>query len=68
MSETVNALPADGRCLVEIEAQRRGRRAIAQQPSPGGTGAKIEERVRAFDPDLLGEDRRIGGTDPASDD
>src|SRR5690242_2335531 len=39
---------------IQIEAQWRGRHAADEQPRPGRVVRKIEQRVGAAEPDLLG--------------
>ncbi len=54
--------------VVEVEADRGGGCAIAQQPRPGGEVGKIEQCIGAAEADLCGEDCGIGRTGPAGDD
>lgn len=51
----------------KIEGDRGRGRAITQEPRPGGEVAKIEKRVLAAKPDLLGEDWRVRCAGAAGD-
>ena len=49
-----------GRGGGEVETQWRGRHAILEEPRPAREVGKVEQRVIAAEPDLLGEERRVG--------
>ncbi len=56
------------RGIIEVETDRGGRHALAQEPRPGGEVGKIKQGVGPLQADLLGEDGSVRCSGPARDD